>query len=137
MTRIKNLNTQYADSWTCDVASGNTICYFKNVACEALKLDDYLELGIGDYNYQIPLSGLTYSSDYYEYTEDGRIDCDFFVVPLTEKEETIRLGDPFFVSFTPIFDVENDQLGLAVGSGAPDGTAITPKSANALFLSQE
>ena len=54
----------------------------------------------------------------YEYTWDDkeRIDCDIYVVGHSETNPTTgeempkfaRLGDTFFTSFLPVFDVEND-----------------------------
>ena len=38
----------------------------------------------------------------------------------------MRLGDPFFSMFLPVFDIENDRLGLAVAWQAPEGSAIIP-----------
>ena len=46
-------------------------------------------------------------------------------MPLSEDDTTIRLGDVFFVSFYPIFDIDNDQLGLAKSKRASEGTKIT------------
>ena len=120
MLTKQSLKNQLA--WKCDSDDGNRICYFKNVACKKLKLSDTIEVGIGDYIYAIPLTALTYTSEYKK-----RKDCDLFVTPLTQNEKTIRLGDPFFVSFTPIFDVENDRIGLAINSQAPQGSKITPR----------
>lgn len=36
----------------------------------------------------------------------------------------IRLGDPFFSAFLPVFDVENDQIGLAQSARALPLTAV-------------
>jgi hypothetical protein len=36
----------------------------------------------------------------------------------------IRLGDPFFSAFLPVFDVENDMIGLAQSARALIGTAV-------------
>ena len=46
-------------------------------------------------------------------------------MPLTEDEPAVRLGDPFFVSFAPIFDIDNDQIGLGKSVNAPEGTSVT------------
>ena len=56
------------------------------------------------------------------YYNKGRTDCDLYIVgqsetdPVTgeQKPTAVRLGDPFFTSFLPVFDVEHDQLGLAI-----------------------
>ena len=45
---------------------------------------------------------------------------------MIETGAVVRLGDPFFVSFLPVFDVENDQMGLALGWQAPTGSLMTP-----------
>ena len=51
------------------------------------------------------------------YLDDDRTDCDLYIVgqlettdPDTEKQRptSVRLGDPFFTSFLPVFDVAND-----------------------------
>ena len=101
---------------------------------------DYLELGLGGNRYQIAVKDLTHTATY----EDGgwlftdyREDCDFFITPLKSDEKTIRLGDPFFVSFVPIFDVENDQLGLAKNRNAPERSTILKVDAEQKSLSIE
>lgn len=89
---------------------------------------DTLDIQIGNEIYSIPVEDLvsTAQSPYGTKT----VDCDLFIVPLTEDEVAIRLGDPFFVSFAPIFDIENDQLGLVKSKRAPDGTKITTSPLN-------
>jgi len=101
---------------------------------------DYLELGLGGNRYQIAVKDLTHTATY----EDGgwlftdyREDCDFFITPLKGDEKTIRLGDPFFVSFVPIFDVDNDRLGLAMNVNAPERSSITPVEADEKTLNIE
>ena len=37
----------------------------------------------------------------------------------------VRLGDPFFAGFLPVFDVDNDQIGLGLSARATDGVAKT------------
>lgn len=38
----------------------------------------------------------------------------------------IRLGDPFFSAFLPVFDVDNDMIGLAQSARALPLTAVNP-----------
>ena len=64
------------------------------------------------------------------------IDCDLYIVQLrpnitiddhtTITGAVVRLGDPFFSAFLPVFDIDNDRLGLALAWQAPDGSAIIP-----------
>ena len=59
---------------------------------------------LGGFNYTIPMRQMVadVSSD----------DCDIFLAELDSDLEgsanDVRLGDPFFAAFMPIFDVEND-----------------------------
>ena len=68
---------------------------------------------------------------------DDRTDCDLYIVgqvettdPVTEEPRptTVRLGDPFFTSFLPVFDVANDQLGFALSWRAPEKSSMTARS---------
>jgi hypothetical protein len=102
-----------------DTETGNEVCYFEDVSCDKLTLSDYFEIKLGEYTHYIMLESLTATAKVI-----GREDCDLFITPLNVDETMIRLGDPFFVSFMPAFDVENDQLGLALSSSAPDGSSI-------------
>jgi hypothetical protein len=43
---------------------------------------------------------------------------------LEDDDDAFRLGDPFFASFTPIFDVENGQIGLGINSKGFNGNYI-------------
>ena len=36
----------------------------------------------------------------------------------------LELGDPFFAAFLPVFDVENELLGLALASRGIEGSSI-------------
>ena len=38
---------------------------------------------------------------------------------------SIRLGDPFFSAFLPVFDIDNDQIGLALNSRAYENISVT------------
>ena len=38
------------------------------------------------------------------------------------ESNSIRLGDAFFSSFLPVFDVENESIGLALAARAPEGS---------------
>ena len=68
------------------------------------------------------------------------IDCDLYIVQLrpnitiddhtTVTGNVVRLGDPFFSAFLPVFDIENDRLGLALAWQAPDGSKIIPHNPN-------
>ncbi len=52
---------------------------------------------------------------------------------LYEKfDNSIRVGDPFLSAFLPVFDVDNDQLGLAIARRALPRSAITPGDATPL-----
>jgi len=44
---------------------------------------------------------------------------------LIETGAVVRLGDPFFSSFLPVFDIEMDRLGLGLSWQAPSGSALT------------
>lgn len=52
----------------------------------------------------------------------GYNDCDVFVQDLNDTlptdTNTVRLGDPFFSAFLPVFDVDSQKIGLAVASRA-------------------
>ena len=38
---------------------------------------------------------------------------------------SIRLGDPFFSAFLPVFDIDNDQIGLALNARAYENVSVT------------
>jgi len=118
---MKELNPTYVDQWTCETAGSNEFCYFKDLTCDKLKLPETLDIKLGSEIYSIPMVSLSESV----YVRDDWPDCDIFVVPLTEDEMAVRLGDPFFASFTPVFDVDNDQIGLGLSTRAPEGSAIS------------
>ena len=88
---------------------------------------DYaLNITISNMTYSIPLRNFLADTQYYE----SRHDCDLFIAQLYYKfENAIRLGDPFLSAFLPVFDVDNDMLGLAVAARALPGTAMNPGSA--------
>lgn len=66
----------------------------------------------------IPVAQMVYQSPY----TATSLDCDLYMTQLDDyTEDAIRLGDPFFSSFLPVFDVDNDQLGLALAARALDG----------------
>ena len=44
---------------------------------------------------------------------------------LPHDTNTVRLGDPFFSAFLPVFDVENQSIGLAVSSRALSQVDVT------------
>ena len=50
--------------------------------------------------------------------------CNVLVAMLEDDDDAFRLGDPFFASFTPVFDVENGQIGLGINSKGFDGNYI-------------
>ena len=109
------------------------------MACEDLTIIDYIEVGFGGYRYQIAVKDLSFTAthDSFYWFNDGRKDCDLWITPLPGTEKTIRLGDPFFVSFVPIFDVENNQLGLAMNRNAPERSTILKVDAEQKNLSIE
>ena len=58
-------------------------------------------------------------------TYSGRNDCDLYFAQLRDFDSNnIRLGDPFFAAFLPVFDVENEMLGLGVGARALPGVTM-------------
>jgi len=104
------------------------LCYWAGTNCETLTLPNItIQLGTESSQssnssyYTIPVSQLVYQSPY-DFVGVG--DCDLYVTQLSKLAPAngIRLGDPFFSSFLPIFDVENDRLGLALAKQALDGS---------------
>ena len=89
-----------------------------------------LDLTLGDYVYSIPFKNLLINVTY-----NNRADCDLMVAMLKQEVAAdgvtladmndIRLGDPFFAAFFPVFDIDNDQIGLAKSIRAQTGVAKT------------
>ena len=75
---------------------------------------------LGDYNFSIPLENLASNTTY-----NSRVDCDLYLTQLSDATENmIRLGDPFFSSFLPVFNVDKDMLGLALSARSYPGSAM-------------
>ena len=102
-------------------------CYWVNTQCSDLDLSNYwLNVTISDYKFSIPFSNLVQ-----QVTPSGttRIDCDLFIVQnynnaSDDDPNVLEIGDPFFSAFLPVFDVENELLGLALASRAVEGSSI-------------
>ena len=79
---------------------------------------------LGDYNYTIPMKYFLADT-----MHNNRHDCDVFIQELdqdlTEGTNVVRLGDPFFAAFIPVFDVTNQSLGLGVSARALTDVAVT------------
>ena len=78
--------------------------------------DDFI-IQLGNYNYAIPMK--YFLAD----TMNGSShDCDVFIQELDADLDvgtnTVRLGDPFFAAFMPVFDVASQNIGLTVSARA-------------------
>ena len=125
-TQVKELvdttyNPDYTSLFTCGGEGNlNTYCYWRKTTCDELDLTANFTFTLGEYNFTIPLSNLASTTVY-----DSRNDCDLYL-SLQVNNQTdnfIRLGDPFFASFMAVFDVENDNIGLALSARSYDGSA--------------
>ena len=98
----------------------NEFCYWYNTYCEDVNMPENLNIVIGYHNYTIPMKYFLADTDY-----NGRHDCDVYISEFdpekSDAETTVRLGDPFFAAFLPVFDSENEALGLAVSARALTG----------------
>lgn len=126
------MNPGYSADFTCETYTNrNSVCYWKGVQCSQLDLDADFVIKVGSSGtsitgqYTLSLKALTT-----DVTQSTRTDCDMFITELhNETENIVVLGDPWLSAFMPIFDVDNDQIGLAVYDAAPTSaeyTAISP-----------
>lgn len=87
-------------------------------------MPDNFVIQLGEYNYTIPMKYFLADT-----MNNNRHDCDVFIQELdqdaTTATNTVRLGDPFFSGFMPIFDTANQSLGLAVSARAQEGVTQT------------
>lgn len=102
-------NPSLTNKVTCNSLKNNQFCYWRNTQCDQVSAPGNFTLQIGDYNYTLPVSSFiaqTLSSSGSTY------DCNVFVTELDADEDVelnfIRLGDPFFQGFMPVFDIDND-----------------------------
>lgn len=114
-------NPDYVDKFVCGSDSGfNQYCYWKGTTCNLLDLSANFTFTLGDYNFTIPLENIASNTTY-----NGRVDCDLYLTQLKNTTENmIRLGDPFFSSFLPVFNVDKDMLGLALSARSYPGSAM-------------
>jgi len=51
--------------------------------------------------------------------------CNLFIVQNYNNDQNVlELGDPFFSAFLPVFDVDNEMMGLAIASRGIEGSTI-------------
>ena len=56
---------------------------------------------------------------------NNRHDCDIFFAQMKDNtSNSVRLGDPFFSAFLPVFNVTSEMVGLALSARALDGVAV-------------
>jgi len=49
----------------------------------------------------------------------------YIVQTFGTDDNAIQVGDPFFAAFLPIFDADNEMLGLALAARGIDGSSVT------------
>ena len=80
----------------------NQYVYWINTDCADVNMPGDFTITLGDQNYTIPMVNLLSDTMW-----NNRHDCDFFFTRMAEPDDnTIRLGDPFFSAFLPVFDIE-------------------------------
>lgn len=91
--------------------------------CTDLDLSAYaLSVTILDYEYTIPFANLVGQTS----SSTSKVECDLFIVQIYNTEDNvIILGDPFFSEFMPVFDADQDLLGLAPNALAVSGSYVT------------
>ena len=99
----------------------NQYVYWQNTDCSEINMPGDFVITLGGQNYTIPMATLLSDTQW-----NTRHDCDlFFTSVYPADDNTVRLGDPFFGAFLPVFDVENDQIGLALNARAYEGVSVT------------
>ena len=103
--------------------AGRQYCYWYGTECSQINTNDLsLNITMGNLTYSIPLRNLLADT-----MEGTRHDCDMYISQVYYKyDNMIRLGDPFFSAFLPVFDVDNDMIGLAQSARALPLTAVNP-----------
>ena len=116
------LNYDLNNKFRCEVWGQNEFCYWYNTDCSQVNLPDNFSIQFGTEVYSIPMNQLIAQTQ----RTSSVADCDLYFAPLNDLYgNNIRLGDPFFASFLPIFNVETEELGLAMNARAYEGSSIT------------
>ena len=91
--------------------------------CHDLDLSAYsLAVTIADYKFEIPFENLLGQTTVFS----TKVDCDLYIVQTYDNvDNVIELGDPFFSAFMPVFDADQDLLGLALNALAVEGSSVT------------
>ena len=99
----------------------NQYVYWVNTDCADVNMPGDFVITLGGQNYTIAMENLLSDTQW-----NSRHDCDLFFVQLDEPNlNSIRLGDPFFSAFLPVFDIEQDQIGLALNARAYENVSVT------------
>lgn len=116
-------NPDFASKLYCYTQGNSQLCYWPGMNCTQLTFNGNFVVQIGDLYYAIPIQRLV--STNWNPTS-LRFDCDLYIMQIEENvDNAVRLGDAFFSAFFPVFDIENDLVGLALNSQALEGSSIT------------
>ena len=118
-------NPNIVSNVVCNSLENNEFCYWHDTKCSEIVTYGNFTIQLGDYEYSIPMNQFMV-----DVTAGGSNDCDVFIAELDANsdlpnENFVRLGDPFFASFLPVFDIDNDQIGLAMSARAKDHVSKT------------